>query len=198
MPSFFRGFRLALGLGVIICLLAKVSPAEAEKHHGRSEKMKQRLEQLFIWRVSDRLQLTPAEESKFTDEFHKLSEERAKLSQDLDVTLDQIDKEKDNSDKTSKLLADYTSELKKYNSMQGKEMDAMSHLFGTKKMVQYVLLKREMTQKFRDVLSIRGDRSEPVVVHADPQVSPQTGHDANEKTSANDPVLKEPQVIEQK
>lgn len=191
MAPFSQGIRLAFGIGVIICLLAKVSPAQAEDHQAKSEKMKQRLEQLFIWRVSDRLQLTPAEESKFTDEFHKLSEERAKLSQQLEATLDQIDKEKDSIDKTSKLLAEYTSELKRYNAMQGKELDSMSHLFGTKKMVQYVLLKREMTQKFRDVLAIRGDRSEPVVVHADPQGS-------SEKTSVNEPALKDPQVIEQK
>ena len=166
-------------MGAVVVTTIVVASALAETGTGRldkSEKMKQRLEQLFIWRVSDRLQLTPGEESKFTDQFKKLSEERAKLSQELESTLDKIDKDKENSERTSKLLTDYTSVLRKYNQVQSKEMDVMSKLFGTKKMVQYVLLKREMTQKFKDVLSQQSSGTKPV-----------------EKAN-----LKEPEIIEQK
>jgi len=42
--------------------------------------MRSRLEQLFIWRVSDRLQLTPDEETKFTEAYKKLSDDRSNLS----------------------------------------------------------------------------------------------------------------------
>ena len=133
---------------------AKTS-AEAtfEKHHEGSDKMKKRLEELFTWRVSDRLQLSSEEEAKFTDQFKKLSDERAKLYQDMDAVLDKIDREKDNTANATKLLGDYNSILKKMSQVQVKEMDVMTKLFGTKRMIQYVLLKREMTQRFKKVLS---------------------------------------------
>lgn len=179
---------LSLSVIVTLCALSLARADMGGEHGAKSEKMRQRLEQLFVWRVSDRLQLTPTQETKFTEEFHKLSDERSKLSQELDSTLDQIDKEKENSDKSTKLLSDYTSALKRYNTMQSKEMDVMGHLFGTKKMVQYVLLKREMTQKFKDLLSSNATNGSPGTVSGTLPV----------ERGAEKPSLKEPQVIEQK
>lgn len=137
----------------------------------KSEKMRQRLEQLFVWRVSDRLQLSTQEENRFSGEFKKLSDEKMKLSQDLDSLLDQMEAAKDDKKKSSDLLREYGVTLKKYTQSQNKELEVMEHLLGPRKMVQYVLLKREMTQKFKDVLT---------------------------QSSGSGPVLKEPQVIQEK
>lgn len=119
----------------------------------KSEKMRQRLEQLFAWRVSDRLQFTPDEEQKFNEQFKKLSAEKFKLAQDLDVIMDKIENEKGKDKEASKLLNAYQVNLKKTNDLQLKELQIMKKMFGSKRLVDYVLLKREMTQKFKDVLS---------------------------------------------
>jgi hypothetical protein len=125
----------------------------AESTAATSEKMHARLEQLFTWRVSDRLRLNPEEEIKFNAEFKKLSIEKTNLTQELDRILEKIEKEKNNDKIISRLLSDYQTCLKKGNDLQIRELQVMKKIFGSRKFIEYILLKREMTQKFKDVLT---------------------------------------------
>jgi hypothetical protein len=171
-----REVRHLCAIACAVIMTAQVAPAQ--NRDDKTDKMKQRLEQLFVWRVSDRLSLTPSQEQEFSSEFHKISEERSKLSGKMDSLLDDMDKDKQDSSKVAKLLAEYELTLKQYNALQLREMEVMKRVFDSKKLAEYVLLKREMTQKFKDVLS-----------------SQNTVSSAKNPDKTN---LKEPQVIQEK
>ena|ERR1700683_4491995 len=116
------------------------------------DKMRARLEQLFMWRVSDRLQLTPDKESQFSAEYKKLSDEKTQDSRKMDDIVEKISKETD-SKKKAKLVGDYEDTLKKYTQVQLTEITSMKKIFNVDQMADYVLLKRDMIHKFRDVLT---------------------------------------------
>lgn len=141
------------------------NPSYAED---KSDKIRQRVEQLFVWKVSDRLQLTPDQESKFEAAFKKITEEKQKNSQELDTALVNLEKAKADKKQSAKLLKTYLDLIKKSNQLPNREMDTVSKIFGSEKMVEYVLLKREMTQKFKDALvqgrDSKAELKEPSVI----------------------------------
>jgi hypothetical protein len=158
---------------VSVCLFT-TAQAQAPKGEEKTDKMRHRLEQIFVWRVADRLGLSTQEESRFNEEFTKLSHEKSELSRKLEVCLAKLVQDKGNNKAVAKHLDEYRDTLKKYNMLQSREMEVLSRIFKPEKMVEYVLLKQEMTQKFKDVL-VQGSRP------------------GTEKAS-----LKEPEVIQEK
>jgi hypothetical protein len=151
MKQLRKRHHLIVALVILGLTISFVGRAQSDDE-GKDEKskMRQRLEQLFIWRVSDRLDLTTEEEEKFNEEYKKLSEERAKVTQKTDHILDQLSKEKTDKGK-GKLLGEYEDALKDAN-LQLKELTAMKKIFDSKQLADYVLLKRDMFHKFRNVL----------------------------------------------
>jgi hypothetical protein len=74
-----------------------------------------------------------------------------------------------------RLLAEYRDTLKSYNECQTRELDSLKKVFDSKKLSQYMLVKRDMTRRFKDVLS-----------------------QGNAQASRSQPALKEPEVIQEK
>jgi antirestriction protein len=155
-----RRLRFHLWVAVaVLCfsLLAIAGTKETDnKSVEGSQKMRARLEQLFIWRVSDRLHLTSEEEAKFTAEYKRLSDERTQASAKMEDILAKLGDEKVKKTKV-KLLSDYEEVFKKYTDIQQEEMTAMKKLFDTDRLADYVLLKRDMRHRFRDVLAKNGE-----------------------------------------
>jgi hypothetical protein len=139
------------------CVTAETLDGDVKSETG-IQKMRSRLEQLFIWRVSDRLHLSPEEEAKFSAEYKKLSEQRTQASAKMETILTKLGSEKSKSAKV-KLLADYESVFKRYTEIQQDEMAAMKKLFDTDRLADYVLLKRDMRHRFRDVLAKNGEEA---------------------------------------
>ncbi len=129
-----------------------VVPLSAEDSK-KPEKMKQRLEQLFMWRVSDRLQLSTSEEMHFEVEYKKISEEKRILRGRSDEVAAQLDQRKADKKLSTKLMQEYLDVMKKLNGLPSKEILMVEKLFGSSKAAEYVLLKREMMKKFKDMLS---------------------------------------------
>lgn len=128
--------------------------AKAEaKTEAKSMKMKQRLEQLFVWRVSDKLSFTPKEENQFVEQYKKLSDEKLKLVNHAEETLAQIEKNKSDVKKSQLLVKEYLGIQAQINQLSSKEIQNIEKLFGSSRAAEYVLLKREMTQKFKDALT---------------------------------------------
>lgn len=119
----------------------------------KSEKIKDRLEKLFVWRVSDRLGLTPEQEEKFNKKYSDLSSERRVLTGQLTDAMNEMERVKAKSADSDKALKKYREILNKLSTLQQKELDELGKDFGPQKMVEYILLKREMTEKFKDVLT---------------------------------------------
>jgi hypothetical protein len=165
---------LHLWILALICVFAVPALSQEEG----KEKMRSRLEQLFIWRVSDKLQLTPDEETKFAAEYKKLSEDRADAFHKMDDILNKLSEVKDDKKARAKLLSEYEEASKKSVRVQDNELPAMKKIFTQDQLVEYVLLKREMFHKFRDALA--------------------TSKTTSVADSPDKPKLKEPEVIQQK
>lgn len=163
---------------LFLTLTLSFSTARAQEE-GR-EKMRTRLEQLFIWRVSDKLQLTPDEETKFTNAYKKLSEDRSAATHKMeDIATKLSEAPKDDKKARAKLLNEYIMANKKYVELQENEMPVMKKIFSSDQLVDYVLLKREMFHKFREALG-----SAKSTATAD--------------TPESKPKLKDPEVIQEK
>jgi hypothetical protein len=112
---------------------------------------KQRLEELFIWKVSEELKLDPAEEKKFGDTVRDINKSKAALQKDLD---DQIDRIKTAGEKDlKKELSNYKSKLKKYNDLAVSEVDRIKRAIGDQKTARYLVLKSELSTKLKSMLS---------------------------------------------
>jgi hypothetical protein len=185
-PRYWRFFLSVLVLCLVTCSgFAGANQAQArnvEAGGDRADKMRSRLEQLFIWRVSDRLRLSTTEETRFTTEYRKLTEERQHVNQEIDKSLDRLQKARGNKAQLSEALAEYQRHLKKLNALQTQEMEVMGKILNSDRLAEYILLKRELTEKFRDAVAVA-----PTGVG---NVAP-TGGAASEKSQ-------EPQVIQEK
>lgn len=135
----------------IYCLFVGFYEVKAQTT-SNPDKAKQRLEELFMWKVSDSLELSAEQESKFTQAFKELNEKKSKSGDKLDKTLVQIEKASTNAEIKSHLAA-YQKELKTYNQISIEEIEVMKKILGEKKLAQYLVLKRDLNQKLKNLLS---------------------------------------------
>jgi len=119
-----------------------------------SEKARSRLEDLFLWKVSDTLELNTSQEEQFKVEFKRLNEKRSKNAQAMETLLKQFETEKDKEVATiSSSIEKYKKALADYNQLQIEEVKNFRKIFGDKKFAQYLILKRDLTQKLKNLLS---------------------------------------------
>lgn len=117
-----------------------------------ANKAKSRLEELFVWRVSDTLSLSPEVETKFSSEFKRLSDKKAQLGKEIEELLVEIEKSKD-SGKIESQLAIYKKKVTDQSRISVEEVETFEKLFGKQKFAQYLVLKRDLTQKLKDFVS---------------------------------------------
>lgn len=118
------------------------------------EKARSRLEDLFLWKVSDTLELNTSQEEKFKEAFKRLNEKRSQSAVTMENLLKQFESEKDKDSKDISIsLEKYKKALSEYNHVQVEEVQTFRKLFGDKKFAQYLILKRDLTQKLKNLLS---------------------------------------------
>ena len=120
---------------------------------------KNKVEELFIWKMSDDLSLTYEQEKKFAEIVKQLNEKKAKISQDLETKLNTLKTAKDAKARDS-ALADYRKTLAQYGTLSVEEIDLMTKAFGNEKAAQYLYLKAEFTQKLKQIIS-NGEAEKP-------------------------------------
>lgn len=116
-----------------------------------SEKRNQ-LEELFIWKMSDELKLSPAEEKKFTDIVKDLNKKKADLNHSLLESVERMTKAT-NTKKREEELTQYKKTLQAYNRVSEEEFDKLKPILGTDKLVQYMHIKQELTTRIKSMLA---------------------------------------------
>lgn len=133
------------------------------------DKNKSRVEELFLWRVSDSLGLKPNEEAEFNRIVKKSRESKQALDVKIAETLRKM--ESANSEKEhATLLGEYKKMLKEYNSCQTQELEQLEKLFGPQKLSQYLVLKDKLLAKLKDALTegksqTKGKLKDPKVIN---------------------------------
>jgi hypothetical protein len=128
---------------VLVCLVLPVSA---------NNKAKSRIEELFVWRVSDSLSLSPEIENKFSEEFKRLSDRKTSLWSEIETLVEQMESTKDPK-KIETLLKEHKAKVAAHSKIQLEEVETFEKLFGKQKFAQYLVLKRELTQKLKDFVS---------------------------------------------
>lgn len=110
------------------------------------------LEELVIWKVSDELQLKPTEEKAFSQTVKDLNQEKAKLSEQIQNNIASLQNEKSEK-KTQSLLKKHRETIVAYSKLNEKEFDELLKLLGSARMARYLVLKQDITQKIKTLLS---------------------------------------------
>lgn len=104
---------------------------------------KNSVEDIFIWKVSDELKLSPQEEKKFADIHRDLNKQKAELQTSLSIL---------SYEKKSDTLKKYKSTLIEYNNLSIKEFDKIKGLLGEKRFLEYLSLKQDINTKLKSLV----------------------------------------------
>ena len=117
-----------------------------------AEDKKNQLEELFIWKTSDELKLSSAEERKFTDLVKSLNKKKSELNQSLHDSVDKIAGAKTTKEKDAE-LAKYRKDLGAYNKISEEEFDKLKVILGNERLAQYLKLKQDLTGRIKTMLA---------------------------------------------
>jgi hypothetical protein len=135
-----------------------------------AEVSKSKIEELFIWKMSDELSLSPQEEKKFSDLVRGLNEKKGGLSLQLHDQLEQMQKAKTETEK-GQILGRYKKTLQSYNHLAEEELDKMKSLLGVNRTVKYLEVKQDMTNRLKSLLiNPEGAPKGPVAPLPEPKV----------------------------
>jgi hypothetical protein len=112
---------------------------------------KNKVEELFIWKISDELKLSIPDEKKVSDLIRTLNQKKSKSSEDLQENLKRLAEAKVLKEK-EKLLLEQKRLLRTYNDLSLEEADQIQKILGVEKAAQYFVLKNDLTNKLKSVL----------------------------------------------
>ncbi|UXR64750.1 hypothetical protein EZJ49_00580 [Bdellovibrio bacteriovorus] len=138
--------RLTLFLISIFCLNSAFSVAAhaAEKRN--------QLEELLIWKMSDELKLNTTEEKKFSDIVREINKKKAQFNQELQASVEKMSKAATEKAKDEELVT-YRKSLQNYGRMSEEEFDKLKPLLGPERMVQYLQIKQDLTNRIKTMLT---------------------------------------------
>ncbi len=112
-----------------------------------------KVEELFIWKISDELKLSVPEEKNFSDFVRGLNQRRAQVNNDLQESLKKMSTSA-NPKEREKALSEHRKLLKSYSDLSIEEVDRIQKLLGTEKAAQYFVLKNDLTNRLKAMLAM--------------------------------------------
>lgn len=116
------------------------------------EKNRQRLDELFLWKLSESLNLKPEEEAQLKRVMKEIKDERAKRLAEIEDLLKRMQSEKDKAKRTG-LLPEYRASLKRLNESHIEELDQLEKILGPDRMPEYVLAKEKLVDRIKGALA---------------------------------------------
>jgi hypothetical protein len=111
-----------------------------------------RIEELFIWKVSEELKLPPAQELKFTEVIRSLGVRKRNATEAMAEVTRKLDAAKDKSE-AERSLKKYHEALREFQAVQLAEYDNLKGLLGAEKLARYLVVKSELNEKLKTLLS---------------------------------------------
>ncbi len=102
--------------------------------------------------MSDELSLKPADEKKMGDLIKTLNQRKSDLNSDMQLSLQKMKVAK-TAEAKSVELAQYRKKLEAYNQVSMEEFDKMKSLLGPDKMIQYLHIKQDITNRLKNLLA---------------------------------------------
>lgn len=137
---------------LVLSFFCGISGAFAAEPSAEANDKRNQLEELFIWKTSEDLKLSPADERSFTDIIKTLNKKKLELNKELHDTV--VKMAQDPSDKKKLLLlTQYKKTLQAYNHLSEEEIDKMKSLLGIQKLSQYLQIKQDITRRVKSLLA---------------------------------------------
>jgi len=132
--------------GLILFILLLI-PSLSFAASSELETKKTYIEDIFIWRMSDELNLTASEEKKFTEIHKDLNKKKSDLNKEIQEITQSL------SDTDEAKVKHLRKVIQSYNQISLDEFDSMKKLLGLKKFTQYLQVKSELTSRVKSLLS---------------------------------------------
>lgn len=110
-----------------------------------------KIEELFIWKISDELKLSVPEEKGLSDLLRGLNQRRTKLNEELQTTIQKMSDGATIKDR-EKILGEHRKLLKSYGDLSIEEVDRVQKLLGSEKTARYFVLKNDLTNRLKTML----------------------------------------------
>lgn len=120
-------------------------------HPTESEKIKNQLEELYIWKMNDELKLTPSEEKKLTDVIKKVNFRKHEINAKIEKITSDLINSKSEKDKI-KRLNDLKNLYSKHGKINSEELDTVKAAIGINKLARYLEIKKELSEKVKSLL----------------------------------------------
>ena len=111
-----------------------------------------KVEELFIWKMSEELDLSPKEEKNFSEKFRQLNSKKNELNAQLQRLV-----QNDSGTLTPVAAKDFLKKYQNYlssgNRIGLEEIETMTKILGPAKTVQYLRIKHDLSGKVRTLLN---------------------------------------------
>lgn len=137
--------------------IAIISPVQAQKDSRKSY-----LEDIFIWKMTDELKLSVAEEKKFSGIQKELNQQKIELNKNIQNSIESLilaQTQKQTQIILGKQLNQHAVYLRKYNNLALKEFSEMRKLLGAQRLVEYLRIKSELNNKMKSLLAGENEKN---------------------------------------
>lgn len=117
-----------------------------------SQARSSRIEELFVWKISEELKLSVKEEKDLSNLIYELNRQKMQANDDIDEIVKKLS-EVDSEKNQRQLLREYRAALGKYNKISTDEVDRIQKLLTPGNSAKYFVVKAELSKKIRNLLS---------------------------------------------
>ncbi len=123
---------------------------------------KNSVEDIFIWKVSDELKLSAAEEKKFADIHRDLNKQKLQFATQLQkLSFQSKENPQLPQSQASNIIKNYKKTLIAYNDLSLQELDKMKALLGDKKFLDYLAIKQDINLKLKSLVLGEESKAKP-------------------------------------
>lgn len=127
--------------------------AQTSNQNAPTVSKKNSVEDIFIWKVSDELKLSAAEEKKFADIHRELNKQKMQMAAQLQkLSFESKENPKLSNTRAAQIIKDYKKTLLAYNNLSIEELEKMKSLLGDKKFLDYLALKQDINLKLKSLV----------------------------------------------
>ncbi len=145
-----------------------------------SAKHSSRIEDLFIWKISEELKLSVKEEKSVSELISQLNQRKSLANEKIDGIIQKlaaVESEKEQR----KYLKEYRTALVDYNKISTDEVDKVQKLLSSEKTAKYFVLKSDLSKKIRNLLAV-----------------PERAHEHSlDRVKVDKPSMGDPKIIEE-
>lgn len=157
VETFFLTFRLVILLKVLplvfplTILTSAVQASTAETSMTTEqlvERERRRLEEVFIWKMSEELRLSVEIEATFAEAIRALNREKHSANSEVSQSLAALGKSKSPKDRDLALKR-YERAWRNYGELPIREVSRMRPILGSEKLGQYLVAKSQMAERLK-------------------------------------------------